>query len=136
MKSKVTEVANTSFEIVSSKAASISLSVGEAGKNVGEVVGNIATTTVELVGDLNGDGKVDVEDTKIALTKVKQVASSVVDETAILSKKVIRSDLVNDVAPFAAIGALIAVPIPLVGPAIGAAMGAALGLYKNATKKK
>lgn len=143
MKKKITEVVDASFEVISSKASSISAAAGdagrsayEAGKNAGQAVGKVAATTAVLVGDLNGDGKVDIEDAKIAMAKAKQVASSIADESAKLGKEVIQSDLVKDVAPYAAVGAAITVPIPLVGPAIGAAAGAALGLYKNATKKK
>lgn len=66
----------------------------------------------------------------------KSMVNSATDETAKLGKEVMQSELVKDVAPYAAIGAVIAVPIPIIGPAIGAALGAGLGLYKNATKKK
>ncbi len=143
MKNKITEVVDASFEVISSKASSISAGVSEAGrstlgagKNVGQAVGHVATTTAVFVGDLNGDGKVDIEDVKIALEKAKQVTSSIADESTKLGKEVMQSDLVKDVAPYVAIGAAIAIPIPIVGPAIGAALGAGLGLYKNATKKK
>ena len=143
MKNEITEVAEASFEVNSSKASSISAGASEAwrstleaGRNVGQAVGNVAVTTALLVGDLNGDGKVDIEDAKIALAKAKQVASSVADESIKLGKEVMQSELVKDVTPYAAIGAAIAVPIPIVGPVIGAALGAVLGLYKNATKRE
>lgn len=143
MKNEITEVAEASFEVNSSKASSISAGASEswrstleAGRNVGQAVGNVAVTTALLVGDLNGDGKVDIEDAKIALAKAKQVASFTANESIKLGKEVMQSELVKDVTPYAAIGAAIAVPIPIVGPVIGAAFGAVLGLYKNATKKK
>lgn len=143
MKNKITEVVDASFEVISSKAASISSTVGdaghsalEAGRNAGQAIGKVACTTALLVGDLNGDGKVDIEDAKIALEKAKQVGSSVANESSKLGKEVMQSELVKDVAPYAAVGAAIAVPIPFMGPAVGAALGAGLGLYKNATKKK
>lgn len=143
MKNEITEVAEASFEVNSSKASSISAgdskdghSTLEAWGNVGQAVGNVAATTALLVGDLNGDGKVDIEDAKIALAKAKQVASFAANESIKLGKEVMQSELVKDVTPYAAIGAAIAVPIPIVGPVIGAALGAVLGLYKNATKRK
>ena len=143
MKNKITEVIDASIEVISSKASSISSAAGvagrstlEAGRNAGKTVGKVAKTTAVLVGDLNGDGKVDIEDAKIALEKAKQVGAVVADESAKLGKEVMQSELVKDVAPYAAVGAAIAVPIPIIGPAIGAALGAGLGLYKNATKKK
>ncbi len=143
MKNKITEVVDASFEVISTKASSMSESVGEAGrvtlqagKNAGQAAGKFVSTTAELLGDLNGDGKVDIEDAKIAYERAKQLAASIATESAKLGKDVMQSELVKDVAPYAAIGAAIAVPIPIVGPAIGAAAGAILGLYKNATKKK
>ena len=142
MKNKISEVVDASFEVISSKATSISSTAGnagrsayEAGRSAGQAFGKGAGTTALLVGDINGDGKVDIEDAKIALEKAKQVGSSVADESAKFGKEVMQTDLVKDVAPYAAIGAAIAIPIPIVGPAIGAALGAGLGLYKNATKK-
>lgn len=142
MKNKTTEFINASFEVLSSTSSSVGSSINEAGhealetaKAMGQSAGEMMIATAELVGDLNGDGKVDIEDAKIALAKAKQVASSVADESAKLGKEVMQSELVKDVAPYAAIGAAIAVPIPIIGPAIGAAIGAGLGLYKNATKK-
>ncbi|HOY86833.1 MAG: hypothetical protein V9G21_04375 [Methylotenera sp.] len=142
MKNKISEKVDVSFVTNSSTSSNIGSSIIEAGqsafeaaKTMGSDAGQFLTNTAELIGDLNGDGKVDIEDAKIALEKAKQVAISVADETAILGKEVMQSELVKDVAPYAAIGAVIAIPIPFVGSAIGAAIGAGLGLYKNATKK-
>jgi len=103
-------------------------STAKAAKNIG---GKVATH----VGDLNGDGKVDVEDLKIAADKTKQVASAGIDEAAKLGKSTLQSDLVKEAAAGAAVGAVIAVPVPLVGPTTGAAVGATLGAYKHFTKK-
>lgn len=142
MKNKTSEIIAASFEVISTTSSSVGSSINiagraalETGKTIGRSAGKMMATTAELVGDLNGDGKVDIEDAKIALAKTKQVASSVVNESTKLGKEVMQSELVKDVAPYAAVGAAIAAPIPLIGPAIGAALGAGLGLYKNATKK-
>jgi len=143
VKEKITDIIKASSDAITAGASSVSTVVSsaskstlEAGKHVGQAAGKVVTTTAELVGDLNGDGKVDIEDAKIAMAKAKQVAASVAEESGKLGKEVMQSELVKDVAPYAAIGAAIAVPVPIIGPAIGAAAGAALGLYKNATKKK
>lgn len=143
MKEKITSAIKASSDAITTGASAVSSAVASAGKttleaskNVGQAAGKVVTTTAELVGDLNGDGKVDIEDAKIAMAKAKEVASSVAEESGKLGKEVMQSELVKDVAPYAAIGAAIAVPVPIIGPAIGAAAGAALGLYKNATKKK
>ncbi len=142
MNNKISEKIDVSYVTNTSTSSNVGSSIIEAGqaafesaKTMGSDAGKFLTTTAELIGDLNGDGKVDIEDAKIALEKAKEVALSVADETAILGKEVMQSELVKDVAPYAAIGAVIAIPIPFVGSAIGAAIGAGLGLYKNATKK-
>ena len=142
MNDKISEKIDAPLVTNTSKSSEVGSSIIAAGqsayetaKTIGSDAGNFITTTAELIGDLNGDGKVDIEDAKIALNKAKQAAISVADEAALLGKEVMQSDLVKDVAPYAAIGAVIAIPIPFIGSAVGAAIGAGLGLYKNATKK-
>jgi hypothetical protein len=92
------------------------------------------SSTVVLVGDLNGDGKVNEQDARIAAEWTKKTATSIVDEVGRLGKEAMRSDLAKDAASGAAIGAVVAIPIPLIGPMAGAAIGAGLGVYKNFTK--
>ena len=87
-----------------------------------------------LVGDVNGDSKVDIEDAKIALEKAKQDGTSVADESAKLGKEVMQSELVKDVALYAAIGAAIAVPIQIIGLAIGAAIKHGLWIDPNSVE--
>lgn len=102
----------------------------KAGKLAKDAV-SIAGKTATLVGDLNGDGKVDEEDAKIARAHVVSALSSGAEEVGDLAKSVARTPLTKDVASYAAIGAAIAIPLPVVGPAIGAAVGAGLGLFRN-----
>lgn len=142
MKNEISDAVGTTLDGISSTISSlgeeiveVARTAFEAGESVSQSISNAFASTTLLVGDLNGDGKVDIEDAKIAIEKAKDVASSVVDESAKLGKEVMESELVKDVAPYAAIGAAIAIPIPFVGSALGAALGAGLGLYKNATKK-
>lgn len=89
------------------------------------------TSTVVHVGDLNGDGKVDQEDARMAGDKAKKAASVAGEESLRLGKYVLRSSMVKDAAAGAAICAVIALPFPFVGPLVGAAIGAGLGMYKN-----
>lgn len=142
MNNKITEDTDALTEVVSSDLTSTNteaVATGsrtlEAARNLGKKIGDAAAASVVFIGDLNGDGKVDAEDAKIAYEKAKQVGSSVADESAKLGKEVMQSELVKDVAPYAAVGAAIAVPIPIIGPVLGAAVGAALGLFKSVTKK-
>lgn len=92
------------------------------------------SSTAILIGDLNGDGKVDEEDARIAAEWAKKTATSIGDEASRLGKEAIRSDLAQDAATGAAIGAVVAIPIPIIGSMTGAAIGAGLGVYKNFTK--
>lgn len=87
-----------------------------------------------LIGDLNGDGKVDKADWDIARRRAEAVADEMTEEAARLGKAVMRADMTRDVATGAAIGAAVAIPVPIVGPAAGAVVGAGVGLYKNLTK--
>ena len=68
------------------------------------------------IGDLNGDGKVDEEDARIAAEWAKKTATSIGSETSRLGKEAMRSDLAKDAASGAAIGAVVAVPVPIIGP--------------------
>ncbi len=90
--------------------------------------------TALLVGDLNGDGKIDEEDARIAAEWTKKKAASVGDEVSKLGKEAMQSDLAKDAATGAGIGAVVAIPVPIIGPLAGAAVGAGVGVYKNITK--
>lgn len=94
-----------------------------------------STSIFTSIGDLNGDGKVDYEDFKIAAARAKVFASAAAVEAVKLGKEALHSDMTKDAAAGAAVGATIAIPIPFVGPAIGAAVGAGVGVFKNLTKK-
>ncbi len=58
------------------------------------------------------------------------LGSRTASEVIRLGKDVLRSDLAKEAGAAAAVGALIAVPLPLVGPVAGAVVGASLGFYK------
>jgi phage-related tail protein len=105
-------------------------------KNLKEKAADVASSAAVAVGDLNGDGKVDKEDLRIASDWAKKTTSSVGTEALKLGKAALQSDLVKDTAAGAAVGAAIALPIPVIGPATGAVIGAGLGVYKNITKKE
>jgi hypothetical protein len=99
----------------------------------GEARGAISKTVV-LLGDLNGDGKVDEEDARIAAEWAREKAVVVGNEASRLWKEAMQSSLAKAAAMGAGIGAVIAVPVPVVGPITGAAIGAGLGVYRNLTK--
>jgi hypothetical protein len=104
-------------------------------KQIGEAAQKGVGAAAVLVGDLNGDGKVDAQDARIAAKWAKRQATGVGEEAARLGRAALRSDLAKDSATGAAIGAAIAIPVPLIGPAVGAAIGATIGAYRNLAGK-
>jgi hypothetical protein len=105
-------------------------------KKLADKAKNVATTAAIQVGDLNGDGKVDEEDFRIAAEWAKKKANTIGDEASRLGKDALRSDMVKDVTATAAAGAAIAIPVPFIGPLAGATIGAGLGVYKNIVSKE
>ena len=105
-------------------------------KQIGEKAKETITSAAVLVGDLNGDGKVDEEDARIAAEWAKSAASSIADEAARLGKDVVRSEMTRDAATGAVIGAVAAIPLPVVGSMAGAIVGAGVGVYKNLCRKE
>ncbi len=101
--------------------------VAKAAKDAGKKIGEAAV----VVGDLNDDGKVDHEDARIAAAKAKVLAAKAADGAGSLMKKAGKHDMVKDAAAGAGIGALVAMPLPVIGPAVGAAVGAIAGVVKH-----
>lgn len=118
-----------------SKLSEASNLAGQSVKKAINAAGDVASVVAIQVGDLNGDGKVDMEDFKIAMGMAKGVAVSATNEAVRIGKEALKSDMAKDAAAGAAVGAAVAIPIPIIGPAAGAVVGAGLGIYKNITKK-
>lgn len=123
--------------IAGDSAASGAKSAAAALRTGADVAGETLSAVGVLVGDLNGDGKVDFEDAKIAATKVKHVAADAASEIGQLGKAALQSNLVKDAAAGAVVGGVLAsmIPIPIVSTITGATAGAALGAYKSIGKK-
>ena len=114
--------------------AGLSKAGGELGRSAGataQAAGRMGNAAMHAVGDLNGDGKIDEADFKIAREAAGRAASVVSREASELGKAVARNDITKDAAAGAVVGALIAVPIPIVGPVAGAAFGAAIGMARG-----
>lgn len=103
----------------------------KAGDASARVVGDLGSGAYHAIGDLNGDGKVDEEDWKIARASAGRLASGVAREAGELGKAVARHEITKDAAAGAAVGALIAIPVPIIGPIGGAAAGAVVGLTRG-----
>lgn len=94
-----------------------------------------STSVFTSIGDLNGDGKVDFEDLKIAGARAKDICTATANGALKIGQEALHSDMAKDAAAGAVVGAAIAIPIPLIGPAFGAAVGGGIGVLKNLTKK-
>lgn len=137
----VAENAAKSFAMVSHGAGIIGESAVAGAKSAGVLLGAAADSTGNvlgqlgvLAGDLNGDGKVDLEDAKIAAARLRELADAASAELGQLAKTTLQSGLVQDAAAGAVVGGAVATVIPLMGTATGAAIGAALGVYKSVSK--
>jgi predicted RNA-binding Zn-ribbon protein involved in translation (DUF1610 family) len=69
------------------------------------------------------------------LRKAKTVACDAADDMIEGGSDLVHSDLGKKMAAGAAVGALVAAPIPIVGWAAGATIGAGLVAFRNITKK-
>lgn len=129
----------TWIKAVVTKVVTLNLKLGGAMLDKLKQVGNAAKAAVNKtavhLGDLNGDGKVDEQDARIAAEWAKKQAVSLGNEAARLGKEAVRSDLAKDAAAGAVVGAAIAIPVPVIGPMAGAAIGATIGTYRNLTGK-
>lgn len=127
------------FKAFSAKARDTAAVAGKKAKiaatDAGEKAKVAAQFVGEKVGDLNGDGKVDAEDFRIAAEKAKHAASIAGGHAREFGKRLSENELAQDSAKAAAVGAAVAVPVPLIGPVAGAAMGGALGAYKHLISK-
>lgn len=129
---KAEELRDSSQELASGEATGVGLR--DKAAKLSANVASMASHATVLVGDLNGDGKVDEKDAKLARDHAAGALFVVSQEAGKLAKAVVRSPLTKDVATYAAVGAAIAIPLPIVGPAIGAAVGAGLGLWRSMTR--
>ena len=118
-------------ESVATGAKSAAIGLGAVADSAGHALGQLGV----LVGDLNGDGKVDIEDAKIAAAKMRDVAGATAAELGQLGKSALQSQLVKDTAAGAVVGGVLASAIPFVGTFTGATVGAAVGAYKSIGKK-
>lgn len=77
---------------------------------------------------------VESDDAKAAVAWTKNAVSIAADEAVELGKRAAHSELAKDAATGAGIGAVAAIPIPIIGPAIGAVVGAGAGVFLNFRK--
>lgn len=76
------------------------------------------------------------EKTQAALGWTKRTAVIAADEATRLGKKAAGTEVAKEAAAYAAVGAAVAVPIPLIGPVGGAIVGAGFAVFKSFKKKE
>lgn len=118
----------TSFRAAYNSASQAVSRTASGAKKIGGMI-------TAQIGDLNGDGKIDAEDFKLAAARAKQFTSSAIGEAGKIGKNAMQSDLAKEAAAGALVCAVIAVPVPVIGPVAGAVVGASMGAYKHFTKK-
>lgn len=106
--------------------------LADAARATGEGIKEAAV----VLGDLNNDGKVDHQDREIAAAEAKEGASTIGKWVAEIMKEIPKHPMVKDAAAGGAIGAIVAVPLPIIGPAIGASLGAIGGVLWSIVARK
>lgn len=140
------KTASVALDDASSVVASGARRSATSAKNAAVATGNALATGFDVVKrsaataaiaafDQNGDGKFDQDDIKIMAQKGVEAAKVVANEAGDLAKSVAKSGLVKDTAAAAAVGAVVASALPLIGTATGAAVGAVLGAYSHVKSK-
>ena len=108
--------------------------VASTASDVTNVASKVAKTTMKSLTDLNGDGKIDAEDLKIALDKAKSVGGVVAEQAGEMAKTAVKHPMVKDAAAGALVGGAVASIVPFVGTSFGAAAGALLGVFTGRNK--
>jgi hypothetical protein len=115
----VSENAAKSFAVVKHGASAAGVSASTGAKSAGAALGVVADSAGNAlgalggIGDLNGDGKMDFGDAKIAAAKVRNVAGAAAGEIGQLGKSALQSKLVQEAAAGALVGGVLASMISL-----------------------
>jgi hypothetical protein len=100
-------------EQASGLAAAVAKGTQVAGRAVGAAnKAGAAAATYHFVGDLNGDGRADMEDLRLAKAAVSKLAGELGGEAVELGKATMRHQLVKDAAAGAVVGGAVAAVVP------------------------
>jgi Short C-terminal domain len=91
--------------------------------------GKTVTSAANKTADFVQSHKPSEEDLEHAKALAVKAGKAVADQTVALGKEVMQSKTFKDAAKGAGVGALAAIPIPVIGPAVGAVIGASAGVY-------
>lgn len=124
--------AGSTAKASASAVANMAASATQASVQAGGKVATAAVETFHFVADLNGDGRFDTHDLRIAKAAVSKVAVELGGEAVEMGKAAMRHQLVRDAAAGALVGGAVASAVPLVGIPFGAAVGAGIVLARGA----
>jgi len=91
--------------------------------------GKAMSVAVSKTADYVQAHKPTEQDLEQAKALALKAGKTVADEAVALGKEVAQSKAFKDAAKGAGVGAVAAIPIPLIGPAVGAVIGAGAGVY-------
>lgn len=91
--------------------------------------GQAASAAAKKTADYVQTHKPTEQDLAQAKAMALKAGKAVADETMALGKEVAQSKTFKDAAKGAGVGAVAAIPIPIIGPAVGAVIGAGAGIY-------
>ena len=91
--------------------------------------GQAASAAARKTADYVQTHKPTEQDLAQAKAMALKAGRAAADETMALGKEVAQSKTFKDAAKGAGVGAVAAIPIPLIGPAVGAVIGAGAGIY-------
>jgi len=121
---RVVDATNTAAVGAAKTAAEATEKVAGVTAQAGQKTAAAAAAAVHFVGDLNGDGRCDADDLRIAKEALGKVAVELGGAAVELKKEVLRHQVVRDAAAGAIVGGAIGSVFPVVGTHVGAAVGA------------
>jgi len=98
--------------------------------------GQAASAAARKTADYVQTHKPTEQDLAQAKAMALKAGRAAADETMALSKEVAQSKTFKDAAKGAGVGAVAAIPIPLIGPAVGAVIGAGAGIYLGSRSRQ
>lgn len=131
----IERAAGLAIEGSASAITNVATTAAQTTARAGATVASAASATLHFVGDLNGDGRFDAEDLRIAKEAIGKVAVELGGEALDLGKATLRHPIVKDAAAAALVGGAVAATLPFVGVPLGAALGAATVLAPGAAGK-
>lgn len=130
----IERTAGSAAEASARAVANVTTNTVQATTRAGATVATAASATFHFVGDLNGDGRCDVEELRIVKDVVSKVAVELGGEALELSKATLRHPKVKDAAAAALVGGAIGAAVPVLSVPVGAAFCAATVFFPRGSE--